>query len=293
MVPSTLSHATFPLLFSPPTSYSTRMMKIQTEMAERAIQLLALPEGRPAYIVDVGTGSGLSGEVLSANGFEWVGVDISASMLGIALEREVEGDLVLADMGQGLTFRAGTFDGCISISALQWLCNADQSDHNPKKRLDRFFTSLYRVLVKGARAVFQFYPENAQQIEMINRSAMRAGFTGGVVVDYPNSTKAKKFFLCLFAGETGSVPSLPQALGVGLMGEPDSDYDGDDDDADGEGERKTIEVCKPTGRARHQRRSAGESHKQWIARKKERQRKQGKHVVSDSKYSGRSRGPKF
>lgn len=26
------------------------------------------------------------------------------------------------DMGQGLPFRAGVFDGVISISALQWLC---------------------------------------------------------------------------------------------------------------------------------------------------------------------------
>jgi len=30
---------------------------------------------------------------------------------------------------------------------------------------------------------------------------MKCGFSGGMVVDFPNSTKAKKFFLCLFAGE--------------------------------------------------------------------------------------------
>jgi len=29
-------------------------------------------------------------------------------------------------------------------------------------------------------------------MELITQQAMRAGFTGGVVVDYPNSTKAKK-----------------------------------------------------------------------------------------------------
>ena len=29
-------------------------------------------------------------------------------------------------------------------------------------------------------------------MELITHQAMRAGFTGGVVVDYPNSTKAKK-----------------------------------------------------------------------------------------------------
>lgn len=41
--------------------------------------------------------------------------------------------------------------------------------------------------------------------------AMKAGFYGGVVVDYPNSTKAKKFFLVLMTG--GNVP-LPKALGT-------------------------------------------------------------------------------
>lgn len=51
-------------------------------------------------------------------------MDISPAMLGVALEREVEGDLCLQDLGQGLPVRPGTFDGAISISAVQWLCNA-------------------------------------------------------------------------------------------------------------------------------------------------------------------------
>jgi 18S rRNA (guanine1575-N7)-methyltransferase len=31
----------------------------------------------------------------------------------VALEREVEGDLFLQDVGQGIGFRAGAFDGAI------------------------------------------------------------------------------------------------------------------------------------------------------------------------------------
>lgn len=31
----------------------------------------------------------------------------------VALDREVEGDLVLGDMGHGMPFRPGTFDGCV------------------------------------------------------------------------------------------------------------------------------------------------------------------------------------
>ena len=69
------------------------------------------------------------------------------SFSDVARDREVEGDLILSDMGNGIPFRPGSFDGAISISALQWLCNADKRDHKPVKRLYTFFTSLYAVLV--------------------------------------------------------------------------------------------------------------------------------------------------
>lgn len=70
---------------------------------------------------------------------------------------------------------------------------------------------IFLIQSRGSRAVFQFYPENSSQVELITSQAMKAGFTGGLVVDYPNSTKAKKFFLCLM---TGGQQPLPTALGV-------------------------------------------------------------------------------
>ena len=39
----------------------------------------------------------------------------------------MEGDLCHHDLGDGLPFRPGMFDGAISISAVQWLCNAVRS----------------------------------------------------------------------------------------------------------------------------------------------------------------------
>lgn len=63
------------------------------------------------------------------------------------MERETEGDLILADMGEGIPFKAGCFDGAVSVSALQWLFNADKKSHNPVKRLNIFFTTLYASLV--------------------------------------------------------------------------------------------------------------------------------------------------
>ncbi|CAL9122958.1 unnamed protein product [Musa textilis] len=75
--------------------------EVQAKISERAVELLALPnDGVPRLLLDIGCGSGLSGETLSENGHHWIGYDISESMLDVAVEREVDGDLLLADMGQ-------------------------------------------------------------------------------------------------------------------------------------------------------------------------------------------------
>jgi len=49
-------------------------------MAERCIQLCNL-EDEPCLVLDIGCGSGLSGEMLSEYEHMWVGVDISENML--------------------------------------------------------------------------------------------------------------------------------------------------------------------------------------------------------------------
>ena len=89
-------------------------------------------------------------------------------------------------MGTGLPFRSASFDGMISISALQWLCYSNSRKQVPKRRLVRFFSALYGVLKRGARAVLQFYPETPEQAVLISECAAKVGFAGGVVVDYPN-----------------------------------------------------------------------------------------------------------
>ena len=61
---------------------STRIQQIQADMTYRALELLNMPPGQPAFLLDIGCGSGLSGEILDDEGYIWAGVDIAPSMLG-------------------------------------------------------------------------------------------------------------------------------------------------------------------------------------------------------------------
>mmetsp|Transcript_8019 Transcript_8019/g.8870 ORF Transcript_8019/g.8870 Transcript_8019/m.8870 type:complete len:304 (+) Transcript_8019:185-1096(+) len=278
---------------------SSRMIGIQREITERAIELLRLPEEKAAYILDIGCGSGLSGKVLEEYGHFWVGCDVSRDMLTIANDRiqrsnkkredttmkdndddddeddyPSPGDLMHHDMGTGLPFRDATFDACISISALQWLCYSNAKNQIPKKRLTRFFSSLYRILRRGGRAVLQFYPETAEQAVLIGECATRVGFAGGIVVDYPNSAKAKKHYLVLSFDRTTkhqqNAKGLDGSLGVRVE--------------EIERKKKARPIRKKKG---------GIKTKEWILKKKETQRKRGKEVRPDSKYTARRRPHKF
>ena len=82
---------------------------------------------------------------------------------------------------------------------------------DPRKQMRRFFDTLYSSLNRGARAVLQIYPENGLQAESLTTAAMRAGFSGGLVVDFPHSTRAKKYFLVLMVGGMAAVPE-PKGL---------------------------------------------------------------------------------
>ncbi|CAI0427811.1 unnamed protein product [Linum tenue] len=245
---------------------SSRIINIQSKLSERALELLALPDDDvPRLLLDIGCGSGLSGETLTENGHQWIGLDISPSMLDIAVEREVEGDLMLHDMGQ-------------------WLCNADKSSHEPRKRLKAFFGSLYRCLARGAKAAFQMYPENMNQRELILKAAMQAGFAGGVVVDYPHSTKSRKEFLVLTCGPPSVNTAVPKAKGE--EGESCSEDESDDDDD----EVSISDRHRPKKRQKTGKKGKG---RQWILKKKEQMRGKGHNVPPDTRYTGRKRKAKF
>ena len=45
---------------------------LQEQLTQRALELLALPDDGPKILLDLGCGSGLSGEELTENGHTWI-----------------------------------------------------------------------------------------------------------------------------------------------------------------------------------------------------------------------------
>ncbi|KAI3651227.1 hypothetical protein MP228_004708 [Amoeboaphelidium protococcarum] len=258
---------------------NSRIGKIQVEMTERALELLDLDDDQPQLILDIGCGSGLSGDVLTEHGHQWIGVDISEAMLDIAVDREVDGDVMRVDVGQGLSFRPGSFDGCISISCLQWLCTSCTSDQIPQKRLSLFFTDLYKILRHGAKAILQVYPDTRydkpdgsnSQLELMTSCALKCGFGGGLVIDYPESQKKRKYYLCLTVGGGSSSNNGTEFMGL-------------TDQASGAGP-----IRNSSKQAKKNVYKKGMTRKEWVLHKKEVRRKRGLPVPNDSKYSGRRR----
>jgi len=134
-------------------------------------------------------------------------------------------------------------------------------------------------------------------------AASRVGFAGGLVVDYPNSSKAKKYYLCLSFERTYRIP---KALGVGELSSSSSSSAssaGRGGGAGGNARAGVSVLTRDTGgskEARRNKRAGGQKKRQgsvkgvdWIMMKKERQIRQGKTVKKDSKYTGRKRSVGF
>lgn len=257
---------------------------MQRELTARVIELLEIPAPNDQWqplLLDVGCGSGLSGEVLDDAGLRWVGIDIAPAMLAVAQEEEVEGDLVLADIGGQQPFRDGLFEGVVSVSVIQWLCHAFEATQDPRSRIKTFFRWLYNVMAQGARAALQFYPAHQHQIDLISKAAREAGFLGGIVVDNPDSEKKRKLFLVLSVGSplmTAAGPILagseeapvPSALAMQLASRSTPGADAKMS-RNQKGKRATMSV------------------RERILDKKSKQRAKGLEVRKDTKYTGRKR----
>jgi hypothetical protein len=159
----------------------------------------------------------------------------------------------------------------------------------------QFFTALYACLRNPSRAVFQFYPETDDQIQLITSIARRAGFGGGIVVDYPNSKKARKVFLVLMVGSgryAGAANANANRMDVdgAENGMPRALEDGDDAEAGAEARRVVFERRREkVGKIRVRKGQKPPKDRDWVLKKKEVRPAAGSWPRNDRRsYSHRS-----
>ncbi|MEM7226982.1 MAG: class I SAM-dependent methyltransferase [Pseudomonadota bacterium] len=139
--------------------------------AKIAAQYLA-PEAR---ILDAGSGTGLSGEALKAQGFQdIVAVDFSAGMLEIASKKGIYKSLHQFDLGQPTDFADGSFDGVFTCGTTSQM---------PSASLREFA----RLVKPGGYIVFSVWPEafKEQGYEAILEDLEAAGRLSVIHKDAP------------------------------------------------------------------------------------------------------------
>ena len=68
---------------------------------------------------------------------------------------------------------------------------------------------------------------------------MKNGFTGGVIIDYPNSQKAKKYFLFLIAGHSDEIHNDAKSV---IFPEAKTGDAEESDDDDNRYKKKELQV---------------------------------------------------
>ena len=89
---------------------------------------------------------------------------------------------------------------------------------------------------------------------MITNAAMKNGFTGGLIVDYPNSQKAKKYYLFLMAGFSEELMNearqviMPRAKTGEESDEEDEDSNDEEDSEDASDEEEGADKIDVKGK---------------------------------------------
>lgn len=107
---------------------------------------------------------------------------------------------------------------------------------------------------------------------MLSEEAMKVGFGGGLVVDYPHSTRAKKYYLCLMVGAAHAT-TVPQGLAEGT---------------------EVAVAARDREHSCKKRKTDSRKGKEWVLKKKDQMRGKGYvGIAPDSKYTARKRKSRF
>ena len=172
---------------------SKNIRRIQKKITQRALEILNI-EDKNSLILDAGCGPGFSSTYLHELGYKVIALDIIADFLKYYNLSDF--NPIIADMCK-LPFRTNVIDAVISISALQWIYRNPQN-RRERKNMETLFKTLYPILKRNGRAIFQFYPKNNYIMEKIKEIIItNTNFNGGFIIDNPNNPRKRKVYLFL------------------------------------------------------------------------------------------------
>jgi 18S rRNA (guanine1575-N7)-methyltransferase len=174
-------------------AYSKSMRRIQEKITKRVLELLDFKSNNK-LILDAGCGPGFASFYLLQHGFNLVSLDLIKNFLNVYDMSEI--NPITGDMSY-IPIKPDTFDGIISISALQWIYR-DINKKLEKIRLIKLVKSFHFVLKRNGIIIIQFYPKSTNILEEIGSIFIKyAPFEGGYIIDNENSPKKRKVFLKL------------------------------------------------------------------------------------------------
>jgi len=172
---------------------SKNMRKIQEKITRRVLELLKF-ENRDKLILDAGCGPGFASFYLQREGYKLVSLDLINQFLTIYDMSEI--NPITGDMSY-LPFKPNSFDGIVSISALQWIYRGFNKELD-KLRMVELAKSFHSVLKKNGTIIIQFYPKSLKILEEIGKIFVKyASLEGGYIIDNQNNPKKRKIFLKL------------------------------------------------------------------------------------------------
>ncbi len=163
---------------------------IQSKILFRGLQLIDFPSG--SKLLDVGCGTGIGMVLLKELGFEAGGIDVSGELLTIAKRKHLE--VKKGDM-RHIPFPDSSFEGIVSISALQWV--SARKGPEGKRNLKRTAGEFYRILKRHGKALIQFYPKSEEEMLRAAKAFRAAKFKTIIHLENENNPRRRRIYLLL------------------------------------------------------------------------------------------------
>jgi len=154
----------------------------------------------PYTILDLGSGTGFSSEILAENGFRVIGVEILKDMIYKARQKktghnnDLEIEYILSDINY-LPLRANSIDHIISISAYNFIIHSATTSKEKIILLSQTAQYLNTILKTHGRFILEFYPADEKELNLFKSSFINKGFNGFMIQQHPNQKSGQTFLL--------------------------------------------------------------------------------------------------